>query len=116
LGKNQRKSTQTSLPEDSIYQPAKELVEKMTRGEYFNNSGMPAQQWANLVVHDLLADSSLSRIRRGNQAEIVRDLTPCSSNILEGRMKEITGFDLVEQMLRKRDNQYGTYISKTEGG
>ena len=59
---NQRQSMQCSLPKDSIYQPAKELVEKMLRGEDFETWGMPAQEWANSVVHDLLAQDSSSPI------------------------------------------------------
>ena len=39
-----------SLPEDSIYEPAKEAVEKAMRGDSFGDSGTPTQEWARLVV------------------------------------------------------------------
>ncbi|KAJ5605216.1 Short-chain dehydrogenase/reductase SDR [Penicillium lagena] len=98
---NLRKSTPISLPTDSIYNLAKEKVEDMIRAERLEQSGMPAEQWAKLIVNDLLSDNPPSRIWRGNQAEVVRDLTTCSSETLESIVKDVTEFRLVEELLHQ---------------
>jgi hypothetical protein len=51
------------------------------------------------VTRDILFHTSPSRIWRDSEAEVVRDLTASSIEKLETRVKEITGFDLAEQML-----------------
>lgn len=51
--KNMVESVKPSLPEGSIYEPAKEVVEKDLRLGVHGGS-MSAEQWAESVVHDLL--------------------------------------------------------------
>ena len=61
---HQKEVTQGSLPKGSIYDPAKEAVEKTLRGEPFD-TGMPAQEWSRLVVQDLLRKRPPPNIWRG---------------------------------------------------
>lgn len=68
LIKNLKESKQPSLPEGSIYEPAKEAVEKALRQEGFENQDMPAKKWANLVVQDLIKKNPPSVIWKGKSA------------------------------------------------
>lgn len=53
LIKTMQTSTNTTIPEDSIYEPARESIEKSLRQEQFENVGMEREQWAEAVVQDL---------------------------------------------------------------
>ena len=72
LIKNLNEVQRPSLPNDSIYQPAKEAVQKAMRQEGFENTGMPAKQWAESVVQDLLKKCPPSVIWRGESAWLTR--------------------------------------------
>ena len=54
--------TQSILPKDSIYEPAKEAAETTMSGDIFFESSMSAQQWAEAVGHDLLKKKPLPNI------------------------------------------------------
>lgn len=99
--KNYREATQASLPKGSIYEPAKEAVERMMRGEAFESSSSSAQQWAGLVVRDLLRDRPPPNIWRGAQAWLVWFGTMLPFGTLDGMVKKMTGVDVVEEMVRK---------------
>jgi short-subunit dehydrogenase len=90
-----------SLPASSIYQPAKEKVEVSLRQEKFENMGMASDQWAALVVGDLLRKSPPPVIWRGESAALARFATVMPFGTFDGTVKKITGMDAVEQMLRK---------------
>lgn len=47
LIKNQKTTTQISLPKGSIYEPAREVVESAMRNDKMADMGMPAQQYVN---------------------------------------------------------------------
>ncbi|KAK3661261.1 NADPH-dependent 1-acyl dihydroxyacetone phosphate reductase [Elasticomyces elasticus] len=53
------------LTDNSIYAPAKETVEKALRMEYFDGMGITAEQWAKVVVADLLQPRPPPNIWRG---------------------------------------------------
>lgn len=99
--KNYKEATQGSLPKGSIYEPAKETVEKSMSGDGFMESAMPAQQWAKLVVQDLLKKTPPPNIWRGNQSWLVWIGTILPFGMLDGTIKKITGVDVVERMVRK---------------
>lgn len=99
--KNHKDATDTSLPKGSIYEPAKEAVERMMRGEGFEGSGSPAQQWAGLVVQDLLRKRPPPIIWRGAQAWLVWFGTILPFGMLDGMAKKMTALDVVEKMVRK---------------
>ncbi|MCJ1264548.1 hypothetical protein MMC22_004420 [Lobaria immixta] len=52
LVRNMREEKKPSLPKGSIYEPAKEVVEKAPQQEQFDDAGIPAQKWPKIVVHD----------------------------------------------------------------
>ena len=101
LIKNQKEATQASLPKGSIYEPAKEAVERTMRGDAFEDAGMPAQQWAALVVQDLLRKRPAPNVWRGAKAGLAWVGTVLPFGMLDGMMKKMTGIDIVEQMVRK---------------
>lgn len=92
---------QPSLPKGSIYEPVKEVVEKALRQEEFLETGMNSQQWAKLVVQDLLKKNTPPLIWRGEQAALARIGSVLPFGVLDGTVKKTTGMDIVEQMLRK---------------
>ncbi|KAI8959793.1 NAD(P)-binding protein [Daldinia sp. FL1419] len=99
--KNQQDNNNPKLPKGSIYEPAKEVVEKALRQEEFKGKGMPAQQWADLVVQDLQKSNPPAVIWRGESASRVRDQTVLSSGLFDGEVKKMVGLDVVEQLVKK---------------
>lgn len=89
---------QPSLPENSIYAPAKELVEKSLRNEFFDIK-LGADQWAKEVVGDLLKSKPPPVIWRGESAWMawVGQLFPFGS--FDGMVKKMTRLDKVEGIL-----------------
>jgi 1-acylglycerone phosphate reductase len=101
LIRNLKESQQPSLPKGSIYTPAKEVVEKALRQEGFEDTGMPAQQWAKLVAQDLLKKNPPAVIWRGESAWLSRLATVFPFGMFDGMVKKLTGLDVVEQIVKK---------------
>jgi 1-acylglycerone phosphate reductase len=101
LIKNQQEVNQPSLPEGSIYEPAREVVHKALRQEGFADSGMPADEWAKLIVQDLLKKSPPPVIWRGESALLARVAAMLPFGMLDRTIKKMTGLDVVEQIIRK---------------
>ncbi|CAD6592189.1 MAG: hypothetical protein ASARMPRED_006070 [Alectoria sarmentosa] len=95
-----RKAMDNHLPKGSIYEPAKEAVEKALRGEDMVGLGIPAEQWARAVVQDLLRKTPPPNIWRGSQAWLVRLATMLPFGMFDGMIKKMTKLDIVEQMVR----------------
>ncbi|KIM98933.1 hypothetical protein OIDMADRAFT_43033 [Oidiodendron maius Zn] len=100
LIKNQKEWTPVSLPEGSIYEPAREAVEAAMRNDKLGNAGMPASQWAEEVVGDLLKKKPPMTIWRGTRAGLGRIGTMFPHGMLDGQMKKMTGLDIVEKMVK----------------
>jgi NAD(P)-dependent dehydrogenase (short-subunit alcohol dehydrogenase family) len=101
LIKNQKEVNQPSLPKGSIYEPAREVVHKALRQEGFADSGMPAEQWAKLIVQDLLKKNPPPVIWRGESALLARVAAMLPFGMLDRTVKKITGLDVVEHIIRK---------------
>ncbi|KAL8639008.1 MAG: hypothetical protein Q9226_008933 [Calogaya cf. arnoldii] len=99
--KNMNQSKQPSLPQGSIYEPAREIVEKALRSEGFDNQGMLAEKWAKLVVQDLLKQKPPPVIWRGESAWLTRIASILPFGMFDGMVKKMTGLDMVEQAVRK---------------
>ncbi|KAI4160252.1 MAG: hypothetical protein L6R39_000247 [Caloplaca ligustica] len=100
LIKNLNQSKHPSLPKGSIYEPAKETVEKALRQEGFENQGMPAEKWAKLVVQDLLKQKPPPVVWKGESAWLTRIATVLPFGMLDGMVKKLTGLDVVERAVR----------------
>ena len=92
---------QPEIPEGSIYTPAKELVNKSLRSEWFENMGISAEQWAKEVVADLLKKNPPSVIWRGESAGLARLGSFFPYGWFDGMFKRMTGLDKVEAVIRK---------------
>ncbi|KAI4277551.1 MAG: hypothetical protein LQ337_001673 [Flavoplaca oasis] len=101
LIKNMNQSKQPALPKGSIYEPAREAVEKALRQGGFENQGMPSDRWAKLVVQDLLKQKPPSVIWKGESAWLTRIATMLPFGMLDSMVKKLTGLDIVEQAVRK---------------
>jgi 1-acylglycerone phosphate reductase len=93
-------ATQVSLPKGSIYEPAKEAVEKTMRGERWEGQE-DAQLWAGRVVKDLLRKQPPPNIWRGANAGLARIATILPFGTLNGTLKKMSGLDIVEKILRE---------------
>ncbi|KAH8667175.1 hypothetical protein BGZ61DRAFT_558591 [Ilyonectria robusta] len=99
--KNMVESVKPSLPEGSIYEPAKEVVEKGLRLGVHEGGSMPAEQWAEYVVHDLLKKKPPAVIWKGDSAFLARIGTVLPFGTLDSTVKSMTGLDVVEQIMRQ---------------
>ncbi|OTA81922.1 hypothetical protein M434DRAFT_401199 [Hypoxylon sp. CO27-5] len=101
LIKNLQEKSNPTLPKGSIYEPAREVVEKALRQEGFEGQGMPADQWAQAVVRDLQKSNPPPVIWRGESAFLTRVSTVLPFGLFDGLVKKIAGLDVVEQILKK---------------
>ena len=101
LIKNLKETQQHSLPKGSIYEPARDAVEKALRQDGFEDTGMPANNWAKLVVQDLLKKNPPSVIWRGDSAWLTRLAAILPFGMFDGMVKKLTGLDVVERTVRK---------------
>lgn len=103
---NHKKQIGSSLPEDSIYAPAKAAAEKALAGDAMNGTGMPSHLWADQVVKDLLKKKPSPKIWRGNSAMLCWLGTWLPFGMMDGEIKKAAGFDLVEkELLRKQEKK-----------
>ncbi|RWA11427.1 hypothetical protein EKO27_g3678 [Xylaria grammica] len=101
LIKNMQTLTSTILPKDSIYDPARERVEKSLRQEQFENGGMPRQQWAEAVVQDLSKKNAPQVIWRGETVFLCWILSLLPFGWSDGLSKKLTGLSDVIKILQE---------------
>jgi 1-acylglycerone phosphate reductase len=89
------------LPADSLYSPAREVVEKSMNLEEVVKTAMDQQVWAKAVVADLLKKTPPPVIWRGTSAWLVRLGTVLPFGFMDGTIKKIMGLDVVEQKLKE---------------
>ena len=99
---NKLRDAKVSLPKDSVYQPAREAVERSLRQDTFADAGLPAEQWAKGVVQDLLKKSSPPVIWRGEQAWLARFAAIMPFGMFDGTVKKLTELDIVERIIGKQ--------------
>ncbi|KAH8903928.1 NAD(P)-binding protein [Coniochaeta sp. PMI_546] len=102
LIKNMQEVKNPSLPKGSIYEPAKDVVERALKQETFKGQGTPADRWADEVVGDLMKKTPPSVIWRGDSALTVRISSVLPFGMFDGTLKRLTGLDTVEQIIRKQ--------------
>ncbi|KAI1112322.1 NAD(P)-binding protein [Nemania sp. NC0429] len=101
LNKNLQETQRPSLPAGSIYEPAREVVEKALRQEEFEGQGTPAHQWAEQVVRDVTKKTPPPVIWRGESASLARISTVLPFGMFDGFVKKLSGLDAVEKIVRK---------------
>ncbi|XXH02713.1 hypothetical protein Hte_009098 [Hypoxylon texense] len=91
------------LPEGSIYGgAAREAVETTLRNR-FAGSGLPAEPWARETAHDLLRKNPPPALWRGGSASLGRLSAVLPYGLFDGTLRKMTGLDVVERVVRKRD-------------
>jgi 1-acylglycerone phosphate reductase len=92
-----------SLPEGSIYTPAKELVEEVMGGAAVKKGMMDREEWARLVVGDLLGSKPPVRVWTGTNAWPVwfaRRFMPFT--FLDGQLSKLGALDVVSEKVAGR--------------
>lgn len=98
---NNLRTKQPSLPEGSIYSPAKDLMDKQLRSEWTDNVGIPAEQWAKDVVADLLKANPPLNIWRGESAGTARIGSVLPYGALDGMLGRMMGLDKIDKVIRE---------------
>ena len=100
---NNLQQRQPQLPEKSIYSPARELVQRALRNEWFaeNDIGIPAEQWAKEVTRDLLKASIPSIIWRGESVRVARFAGLFPYGWFDNYIRKLVGLDRMEPILRQ---------------
>jgi NAD(P)-dependent dehydrogenase (short-subunit alcohol dehydrogenase family) len=88
------------LPQDSIYAPAREQVERSMSQEAQRSHGVTPEQWAGEVVGLLLGRNPPAVIWRGESALMARVATAVPSGLMEGVVGKMTGLNEVEVVIR----------------
>ncbi|KAK8102539.1 NADPH-dependent 1-acyldihydroxyacetone phosphate [Apiospora sp. TS-2023a] len=88
------------LPKESIYEPAREIVEGIMRRGY-DGGWMPPAKWAKQVVQDLQKKAAPpSRIWRGQSALLGWLVQFLPSFLVQASVKRMTKYTQVEEVLR----------------
>ncbi|KAI9700965.1 MAG: hypothetical protein M1820_006610 [Bogoriella megaspora] len=99
---NNNVNTRTErLREGSIYEPAREVVEKAMSQEGLRDIGISPEQWATEVSALLLRKNPPAVIWRGESAQIARFASMLPSGLFEGTIKRLTKLDVVEDIIER---------------
>ena len=90
-----------TLPEDSIYGPARDIVEKALSQEGLVGYGIAAEQWADGVAALLLRPNPPTVIWKGEKACSARIVACLPFNLFGGMLKRMTKLDVVEQIIQE---------------
>lgn len=89
------------LPKDSLYQVAREDVEKFMAGKSAD-PGIPAEQWAQMVVKNLEKEIPPQLIWGGAYSTIAwaMQYLPVPSSMMQGMVNRITGLEAVQKAVQ----------------
>lgn len=96
-----RSEAGSTIPPGSIYEPAKEAVNKTLRGESLSEGSIPAKTWARGVVADLTKSKPPGHIWRGGSALLSRVAIMLPYGMLDGTLKKMMGLDVVAKKVGK---------------
>ncbi|KAJ5092593.1 NADPH-dependent 1-acyldihydroxyacetone phosphate reductase [Penicillium alfredii] len=96
-------SAQPVLPKGSIYEPAREEVEKALRQEEFADAGWPASQWAEQVTRDLLKTNPPLLVWKGESVCLMRLASLLPAGALDGTVMKVTNLDAVSQKVKAKN-------------
>ncbi|KAI1805199.1 putative estradiol 17 beta-dehydrogenase [Daldinia bambusicola] len=90
------------LPPNSLYNVAKEAVEKAMRGSNSTEGATDPDQWAKQVVKDLTRSSPPHWIWRGKFATQVRIASWFPVGYSDGFLKQIANLNILEQKIKEQ--------------
>ncbi|KAK5113800.1 hypothetical protein LTR62_003184 [Meristemomyces frigidus] len=91
---------ESTLPTNSIWAPARELVEKAMTLAWAESQGISPEQWAKEVVADLTRASPAAVVRRGASAWVASMASALPTGWLDSTSKSITGLTEIERVIR----------------
>jgi 1-acylglycerone phosphate reductase len=98
--------TPLALPEGSLYEVAREEMEKILRGETMGSRMVDPDQWAEQVVGDLTRKSPPTTVWRGGSATLAWFASKFFPAFMWDKlMKEAGGLDIVEKRLKEQRKQ-----------
>lgn len=89
------------LPAGSVYEPAREVVERAMSQQDLGRSSVTPEQWAAEVVPLLLGRSPPAVVWKGESALLARIALALPFNLFEGMIKKMTKLDVVEEVIRE---------------
>ncbi|KAF4825115.1 Short-chain dehydrogenase cctT [Colletotrichum siamense] len=101
ISNNKFNTTGERLPEGSIYEPAREIVERAMSQDELRVRGISPDQWASEVSSALLAKSPPRVIWRGESALLSRVASMLPPGLFEGILKKMTKLDVVENIVKE---------------
>ena len=101
IANNNVNSRAERLPQNSIYAPAREVVEEAMSQEGLKEKGSSAEQWAAEVSALLLGKNPPNVIWRGESASLARVANSLPSGLFGGTIRKMTKLDVVEDLIRK---------------
>lgn len=90
------------LPKGSVYEPAREIMEKVLRQEQYEGQGVDAHTWARAIVRDVSKKSPPLHVWRGESAWLVRLSTILPFGLFHGMLRKMTSLDKVTQIVQGR--------------
>lgn len=90
---------QAVLPVGTIYEPAREIVESVLKGDNFKAYMQPAEQWAKDVAYDMLKKKPPKVIWRGANAGTARLGTCLPHGMMDGTFKKMSRLDEVKRVV-----------------
>lgn len=92
-----------ALPEGSLYEVAREEIEKILKGETMGSRMVESDQWAEKVVGDLMKKTPPATVWRGSSATLVWFGSKFFPSFLWDKiMREAGGLDIVEKRLKEQ--------------
>lgn len=85
----------------SMYEPAREKMERILRADAFAGNGTDPAEFAEGVVTDILKRHPPTHIYRGESAWFARVMPMLPFGIFDSMIKKAIGLDEVETMLKK---------------
>lgn len=105
-------SSTPGLPEDSIYNAAKEAIEGPMFGNQPGVEKSDATTWARQVAGDLGRRKAPYMIFRGSKAGTARLATLLPVGTLDGVIKEMSGLDVLERAVKDAGVSPGARLAK----
>jgi NAD(P)-dependent dehydrogenase (short-subunit alcohol dehydrogenase family) len=89
------------LPKGSIYEPAREVIERAMSGQDLAHRGITPEQWAGEVMAVLLGRNPPAVVWRGESALLARIAVAMPCGLFEGMIKRMTKLDVVEKIIKE---------------
>ncbi|KAK7750638.1 hypothetical protein SLS62_007485 [Diatrype stigma] len=106
---------QQPLPVGSLYEPAREIVERAMSQAQFDGRGTTAERWATEVLADLMRRSLLLVIWRDESARLGCLASVMLFGVFDGILKKMTKLDVVEKIIEETSTSMPTKYGRQEG-